>query len=73
MGGGRRLQFFSRNDLDSVLEALRENESDLEQGGYATVSDCSLPASQWGGPVDVEPHQRWTSRQKRRNSGPWSA
>lgn len=51
--GYRSLKFFPRNDLEAVLEALHEDEAQLEQAGIATVYECKLPAPQWGGPLDT--------------------
>ena len=51
--GYRRLKFFPRNDLDSALQALHEGEAHLEQAGVAVVSECNLPAPQWGGALDT--------------------
>lgn len=51
--GYRSLKFFPRNDLEAVLEALHEDEAQLEQSGMATVYECNLPAPQWGGPLDI--------------------
>jgi hypothetical protein len=51
--GYRSLKFFPRNDLEAVLQALHEDEAQLEQAGMATVYECNLPAPQWGSSVDT--------------------
>lgn len=51
--GYRGLRFFPRNDLDSVLESLRNDAAQLEQIGTATVSECNLAATQWGSSRDT--------------------
>ena len=51
--GYRNLKFFPRNDLEAVLQALHDNEAQLEQTGTATVYECNLPAPQWGSSLDT--------------------
>lgn len=50
--GYRNLKFFPRKDLEVKLAAIRENEAELEEAGAATIQPCTLPAPQWGGPLD---------------------
>lgn len=50
--GYRNLKFFPRSDLAAVLGGLHNDEAQLEQAGAATVSECQLPAPQWGSSLD---------------------
>jgi hypothetical protein len=50
--GYRNLKFFPRNELDAALETLHADEAHLEDAGRATIHECTLPAPQWGGPLD---------------------
>ena len=50
--GYRRLRFLPRNDLELALQALHDDQVQLEQAGMATIYECNLPAPRWGGPLD---------------------
>jgi hypothetical protein len=50
--GFRHLKFFPNDDLQTVLQALHDQEAANEEAGMVTGYPCRLPAPLWGGPVD---------------------
>jgi hypothetical protein len=50
--GYRSLQFYPRNQLDAVIQAVHDDEAAIEEAGKATIRPVNLAATQWGSPVD---------------------
>lgn len=51
--GYRNLKFFPRNDLETAVQALHDDEAALEEAGAAIVSELTIPAPQWGASPDI--------------------
>ncbi len=51
--GYRHLKFFPKDELETVVNQIHDQEFANEEAGILTLCACRLPAPRWGGPLDT--------------------